>query len=152
MTLIIKGLGLITVFAVCTAFGFSRAAALKRRAAELEDICCRLRELGQYLRYEGVERMRLVQKTFAGSDAVTVLNGGISIAEGIFAPQDRQLLEEFFQKLGSSDVTAECERVELYVGLLSRQQEIAAKNAAEQGKLYRTMGLCAGAAGCLLLI
>lgn len=152
MTLIIKGVGLMTVFAVCAVLGFSKAAVLKRRATELEDIICRLQELGQYLRYEGIERIELVQKTFAGSGSVTVRNGVICVCEGILAPQDIQLLEEFFGKLGSSDARGECERVELYASLLSRQQETAAKSAEREGKLYRTMGLCAGAAGCLLLI
>lgn len=152
MILIIKGLGLLMIFTVCVALGFSKAAAFKRRARELENIICCLQELGQYLRYEGIERISLVKKAFDKSDSVSVINDNIYISEEILAPQDRQLLEEFFGKLGTTEVKGENDRVKLYVELLSKQHETAVKIAEEHGKLYRIVGLCAGAAGCLLMI
>ena len=152
MITVFKVLGMLLLFSVCALLGFYKAAVLAKRAKALETMVCRLKEMAQYLSYEGAEREKLLQKVFGGCDIVDLENGRVQLRDNSLDSGDTEIITDCFSKFGSCDLKGERERLDMYIGMLSDRRENAAKSAAELGRVYRTIGLCAGAAGCLLLI
>ena len=152
MEIFFKSIGLFLLFLLSVWIGFLKAAELKRRAFALRMVCESLQELQNRLRYEGTERVRIINDTFGANGITEIKNSETVINECGLNTADKNQLEDYFKKFGASDTASEEKRAAMYLSLFLKTKEAAEKTAAEQGKLYRTVGVCAGAAVCLLLI
>ena len=65
---------------------------------------------------------------------------------------DTELLVEFGNGLGKTDIEGQLSHCELYAELFSRQAENARQEVAAKGRLYTTLGIAGGLALALLLI
>lgn len=148
----VKLIGLALLFSACTAAGFSRAAALDRRARILRKTSSCLSELGERIRCDGAERGRLLNEIFGGTGILSLSGRSVVLHDCGFSAEDKRLLNDFFDRLGTGGGELEYNRVQLTLTLLSRQQQQADRRAAELSHICRTAGLCAGLAGCLLFL
>lgn len=65
---------------------------------------------------------------------------------------DRQLLLEFGEQLGKTDVDGQLKHLELYEALLKKQLTDAENEINKKSKLYKTMGFFVGTAVALMII
>ncbi len=70
---------------------------------------------------------------------------------GVLPKEDIELLLDFGEKTGTSDLTGQIENCRLYQQLLDTRLEDARKSSREKGRLYMTLGLTGGMALALLL-
>ena len=130
--------------------GFKKSADLRFRVQRLKKLYEETEELLHRLQYEGLERDRLLLSSF--SDFCLVRNGKILFNESGLTAEDAVILKEMIQKLGTGNLETEEKRL-LYVLERLRQQESAAqKIAVTNGKIYQTLGTCAGIMICIFLL
>ena len=137
----IKFLGLILLFCSCTAAGFWKAAALRRRVKTLDAVDTALSELSRRVASDGRERQFLL--------AETITKRGLSAENPFLSADDRKMLAEFLLSFGSGDAETEQHRIALCRGNLHEQRNAAKRAADERARLYRVTGFCMGAAGCI---
>lgn len=65
---------------------------------------------------------------------------------------DRQLLLEFGEQLGKTDVDGQLKHLELYEALFKKQLTDAENEINKKSKLYKTMGFFVGTAAALMII
>ena len=65
---------------------------------------------------------------------------------------DRQLLLEFGEQLGKTDVDGQLKHLELYESLFKKQLTDAENEINKKSKLYKTMGFFVGTAAALMII
>lgn len=65
---------------------------------------------------------------------------------------DMALLKEFGDGLGSTDTEGQLNHIALYQGLFGKQQKSAEDDIAQKSKLYKALGLFAGAAAALMFL
>lgn len=65
---------------------------------------------------------------------------------------DRQLLLEFGEQLGKTDVDGQLKHLELYEALFKKQLTDAENEITKKSKLYKTMGFFVGTAAALMII
>lgn len=65
---------------------------------------------------------------------------------------DRQLLLEFGEQLGKTDVDGQLKHLELYEALFKKQLMDAENEINKKSKLYKTMGFFVGTAAALMII
>lgn len=70
---------------------------------------------------------------------------------GALSREDIELLLDFGEKTGTSDLTGQIENCRLYQQLIGVRLEEARRFAREKGRLYMTLGLIGGMALALLL-
>ncbi|MBQ7089380.1 MAG: stage III sporulation protein AB [Clostridia bacterium] len=71
--------------------------------------------------------------------------------EGLLLPTARQLLTEFAEGCGHTDLAGQQAHIDYYRRLLSAEEETARRHYAEKGRMYRVLGLTSGIALMLLL-
>lgn len=72
--------------------------------------------------------------------------------EGLLLPPVRQLLMEFGEGCGHTDLAGQQAHIAYYRELLTAQEQQARSLWQEKGRVYRTLGLAGGIALMLLLI
>ncbi len=72
--------------------------------------------------------------------------------EGALLPAARQILLEFGEGCGHTDLSGQQAHIAYYRGLLSAQEEEARRLWQEKGRMYRVLGLAGGVALMLLLM
>ena len=71
---------------------------------------------------------------------------------GLLLPPARQILLEFAEGCGHTDLTGQQAHIEYYRTLLTAQEEEARRVWQEKGREYRVLGLAGGVALMLLLM
>ena len=140
------------IFLVCGTAGYIKAAAVLKRKHSLATVCRCLTDMKNRLRYEGNERLRLISEAFSGSGLLEISNGEIIILPCGLSENDCSVLYNLFDSFGSGDLNSEIERIELFLSVFEQKRQDADTNASQQVKLYRTLGICAGAVICLIFI
>lgn len=149
---IIKLTGLLMLFAACCSAGFSKAFRLSARKRTLEEILKCLDGLDARLRYEGSEKRRLLSEAFGKSEILVFKDGGAEIRRGLLPDEDSRPLRELLSGFGSGDTAAEHNKIRLCRRLSEARLISAEQDCASLGRLYCALGVCAGAACCLILI
>ena len=72
--------------------------------------------------------------------------------EGALLPSAGQLLTEFAEGCGRTDLAGQQAHFEYYCRLLAAEEEAARRRYAEKGRVYRVLGLTGGIALMLLLM
>ena len=70
---------------------------------------------------------------------------------GLLLPAARQLLTEFAEGCGRTDMAGQQAHIDYYRRLLAAEEETARRTYAEKGRVYRVLGLTGGIALMLLL-
>lgn len=149
--LLIKIIGLITVFSVCTAAGFMKSAAINKRAKKLSDFYRSICSLAERIRIGSDEILRLVEICFDRS-LCGISENKIVIDESYLSPDDIRLLNELFSGLGMEDSTSEYNRINSYLRLIEIQCESANADTAQLCKLYKSLGALCGIFICIFLL
>lgn len=140
---IFKTAGLLLLFLCCSAFGFIKAATLKKRSDKLSGFIKGLCELSERIRTGGGEIERLLKLCFERKLGV-YQNGSFGLSTEYLLKEDISLLNEFFGDLGMRDTRSEYERCCLYKTLVENRQKEAEQNFRELSKLYNTLGVLSG--------
>ncbi len=150
MNMALKLLGMLLVFSSCFMLGAYKASRLKIRVTGLCGLLEGLSELSARLMYEQSERSVLIHRTLSAK-GIEFDGKGLKCKNGLNA-EDERLLLEFLSDFGSGDINRERERIELYIELFSKVNDAARREADQCSRLYKTLGACLGAAGCLIII
>ena len=151
MKIIFKITGAIFIMLSCTYFGFSAAIKLRQREKSLLEFEGYIRELKNRIIYDGSEVSYLLSVIFP-PDMLTFSNKGIDITDNRLNAEDKRILEEYFLKLGTTESESEADRAALCIEQLKVQQKKAAEDCRQKSNLYRTLGLCCGIFGSIILI
>ncbi len=151
MATMFKISGLLILFLICVFMGFLKAYMLKIRVTDLEEIHKGLSEILQRLRYEGTHRNRLVNDSFSHTNILKIQEDKPVFCDSALEEEDKKIFMEFYESLGTGDFGAESDRVRLYMSLFEGRLKEANKKYGELGRLYKTIGVCIGAAGFILL-
>lgn len=152
MIWMIKLLGFALIFSACALIGTYKSLALKNREQRLLEIKGCFEELSARLLYDGSERTQLIESVFVGKGIVELENGIFKVTDCGISADDKKLLAEFLSAFGSADTKSEYERIKLYTSLTEKNLSNAASENSKLSRLYRTLGICFGAAVCLILL
>jgi len=84
---------------------------------------------------------------------VEYLDGGIvRVTADALTKEDEKIIEDFFCRLGSSERDGEVGRADMCLELLKIQREKAAAASREKKDLYKSLGICCGIFGSILII
>ena len=147
----IKSLGLVTVLASSTLLGVLKAEKLKKRTAELNSICVSLSKLGGLIRVDAGEKNELIKASFPKT-LISFCGGGIKVGGVALKNSDKELLSDFITNIGMSDKESEYNRIKVFSELFKSLQQESEKIAAEQSKLYSSLGFLAGLCICIFLL
>lgn len=164
MILILKVCGMLLVVACTTSIGISMAQALSRRVKELEGCIALVTGLEGELSYslappdEAVarleEREAAQEAPFLSACAALCRKGApfpeawrkaIGTQSGSLTQEDAAIVEALADTLGQCDLDGQLSSLTHAKSLLSMQLSAARERCESHGKLYRTMGLLAGA-------
>lgn len=143
--------GMFLIFAVCTAFGFLKAAALKKRAEKLLNFSRSVAELGERIRSGGGEIKGLLAVCFSDG-MLNIKDDGLSVDDSFLKKEDTALIEEFFGVLGMNDIHSEYERTLAYSELIKARHAEAYAEYREQSRLYRSIGPLSGIFICIFFL
>lgn len=106
---------------------------------------------------EAFATFSLVRDTVAAlpdTPFATAFSSAVEVAEknGLVLPSARQLLLEFGDGCGHTDLTGQQAHIEYYRTLLSAQEADCRRLWQEKGRVYRMLGLTGGVALMLLLM
>lgn len=150
--LVIKLSGLALIFLSSSLFGFYKARLLGARVKTIGGIIGSLSCLKEQIEYGGGELGSILPLCFSDTDAVCIDTDGIKVSSSILTAEDKGILDDLFAVLGSADSATECSRIERCLSLLKRQYHTAQDELNQKGKLWRSGGVCLGAAICIFLI
>lgn len=145
-----KVIGIVLLISVCGIFGLRASALLYLRKYKLREFCFLIGEIEEKMRlgvelekiYESKKAKKLLK---ASGYTVTVIEEGISA-------DDKNLMTDFFSKLGMGDLQSGLALCEDYRQILHKKTAEAEKEAEEKSRLYSVLGLCSGIFIAILLI
>ncbi|MBR2488905.1 MAG: stage III sporulation protein AB [Clostridia bacterium] len=151
MTLIFKAAGLGILFICCSAAGFLKSSALKKRADKLSCFIKNLQELSERIRSGEGEIKQLCSICFE-KNLGEFENGRFSFSKDFLTKEDISLLSEFFENLGMRDSLREYERCMLYKKLIENKQSDAEGDFRSLSGLYNTLGVLCGVFLIIILL
>ena len=146
---------------------------LRSRVRELSALCRMMRETETLLRFQALEFPELfarLRRTGAFASLPLLDECGRRLSDGerladaweaavtdatrrsALDNGDRAALLDFGNGLGATDLEGQLNHVRLHRELLSDRLRVAEENAEARGKVYITLGICAGVGLCMLLI
>lgn len=138
----LKLCGMVLLFSASFLFGVFKAGECNKRVKMLGETVAGLSRLRDRVMYGGGEREKLFKACFPNKDF---------LYDSSFNEEDKRLLKEFFSAFGSGGTESECERITLYEQIFTKRRNDAENYAARTCKLWKTVGFCAGLAGCIFL-
>lgn len=141
MRLLFKILGLLFILTVSTAFGFLKAAALKKRQNQLLQIKNGLLKLKEQLRMRSGNKQILLNNCFPFLEELITLKY-----------EDKTLWNNFLADFGKGDTKQEHDRCESYIALFDNAFRQARNEYNEQQKLYKCLGVLSGIFICIFII
>lgn len=151
MPLLFKGVGLLLIFTVCSAFGFLKSTALRKRAERLSEWARCISRLSEYIRADKSEIDSLIKKCF-GTDRAFFTDNGIRFDKGFLKAEDTAILDELFSVLGTADAEGEYRRTLMYSALVEKQARLAEDECGKLCKLYSVLGVLGGIFICVFFI
>ena len=158
----LKIIGLAVLFCSVSVTGILASSGLKDRVNHLTEFQKIVSQFGVYTQYVHTDIFETMRRINAGekSELLTKLLAleknwsRISIEQALPVQQiaDREVMLEFFTAIGTSDLrgqTAICQKATCQVEALLSE---ANTELAGKGKMYRSLGLCAGLAAVIFFI
>lgn len=138
----LKAVGIITLITVCTLAGFKLSEGIKQRHRKLREYCFLLEEIADRIR-TGTALFDILsgEKT---KELVIVDGLDMRVNKGWLTARDKEILDEFFSKLGFSDKKGETDRCAAYLELLKKQEKDAENQVKAKAGLYSKLGFFAG--------
>ena len=143
--------GMVMVFSVCSIWGFSRSAALKKRAEKLLAFSRSAQELAELIRTEACEIRPLLERTFDGQ-LLKVTEKDFFLNEEYYKKEDVKLLLAFLSKLGLSDSLSEYRRISGYAEIIKQRSDQAFCECEKLCRLYKSLGCMVGIFICIFLL
>ena len=146
----ILGLGMIVLSSA--AIGFLKSKSLLSRCKKLELIYDGAQLLYEHVNQGGAELQQAIENSFAKCDFLHI-NYETNYCDDLdFTKEDKTLINQFFNGLGDSVKSVECERINAFKLKIKTQLNDAKDNCAQKCKIYQTLGVCAGLVIGILLI
>lgn len=139
------------VFSVCSLWGFSKSAAIKKRAQKLQSFSRSASDLAEQIRFSSGEIMPLLTRTFKDG-LLDFGEDGFSINEAYYKREDLEILHEFMGSLGLCDSEAEYRRISGYAQIIRQRGEDAFKECEALCRLYKSLGCLGGIFICIFLL
>lgn len=166
--LTLKIVGCLIIISVSSLSGFLKSYGLYRRRDFLKSFIVFLDSLATHIRYNSSDVFALVRMSVP-DELSEIFNNSIKETNKPFplcwsemsksipksyslTDGDRQVILNFGEKLGVTDVDGEIQHIKLYKSLAIKQLSDAEDNIAKKSKLYKTMGFFIGTAAALMLI
>lgn len=165
----LKCLGCILVFTVCTMAGVNRGSKLSRRTVLLREMSRFLAAVRAELTYrkarsqivlqnaEKSEEHRLLKLDFSGKETPPELvkreedRAQLEWA-ALTTSEERRIFFDALRCVGMQDSAEQCEQLKGAQCLLEQAEKQAGEKAAEEMRIFRTLGVCAGCAAVLFLL
>jgi len=141
---IIKFLGVIILLVSVAGYGFYKAAKAELAAKRVLQYVSCITELRDRIFYDGSEVVTLVKAAFGELPLVVIEDGRIHTADCGIADSERKIIEDFFNRLGTTERQGEVSRAELCLSLLKEKNKIISEETVKKAKLYRILGICGG--------
>ncbi len=142
MNLLFKAVGFVLIILTTSALGFLKANLLNMRYKKLVSLKNAITDLKQRIRLTHNEIDKLIAICFKN----------IPDLYSNLEKSDIEIIKSFFEGVGQSDTSSECERCELYISLLDTQISDAKKNYTELNKLYKSVGFLSGVFICIFFL
>ncbi len=149
---VIKILGLIFVFGSCAVFGFYKAHSLCKRKNHLGKIIDSMYSLYENISYNGGELSAILPISLSSCDFIIYRGRKTEVLSDFLQSEDKRIVKEFFDMLGSADSDTECKRIKRSIALLERQYSTACSECNQKMRLWQCAGVSVGLAFCILLI
>ena len=159
-----KTAGILMIVAACAFAGWARALRLARRVEELERFRGVLQAIRTEIRFSAAPLETLIRRYADRSDwlasCAEALKHGVpfpeawrqAVAAAAAARADKNLLLEFGEGLGATDIEGQTAHCALCAEKLEALLKEAYEEKAKKGKLYVTLGVSAGITLGLLLM
>lgn len=139
-----KIIGILLLVLSGWAIGYKKSSELFLRVRRLELLHGCLQELLARMVYEGAGREELIETLLVSNGFLQKSGSNFSVCDNHLSMEDRELILQYIQTFGNADLKTEEKRLKLLMERLKKQMDTAHKKAEENGKLYRTVGLCGG--------
>lgn len=149
--LLFKVAGLLILFLICCAVGFSKAYNLKKREEKLNTYYRSIDLFSMRIRTENGDTEKLLPLCFKESE-VFLKDGKICYNKSFLNDSDKNLLCEFFSDFGQRSREDEYERTRLFCDLLKKQYLEALEDSRKLCKLYGTVGVLCGIFICIFFL
>ena len=149
--LILKVLGLLTIFTVSCVLGFLKSSALNKRAGKLLDFLKGMDFLGERIKMGASEITELLKISFK-EELITYEESGFFVNNDYLKTEDIEPINEFLAKLGMGDTNSEYERIKAYKAIIELQHKAAESDCLNLCKLYKTLGVLTGVFICIFLL
>ncbi len=133
-------------------FGFYKVSRLRLRRDALTELCRGMEVLKDNLAFGLKELPRLFDECFHSCGFLEIVGGYVNLTDDSLTKEDIKIINEFFSGAGRLDGERECERTQLYIGLVEKQLRDAEDNLLNEGKLWKTLSLCIGIGGGILFL
>ena len=160
-------IGIVVILAACVMAGYTESHKLALRVDQLEKFLQFITNAKTEIRYSAVPVRQIVDKHREGmrllSKCVEYCGAGMEfsaawkrgVQEGTaglgLKKEDLEVMKEFGEGLGMTDLDGQLAHCELYRHLVSSRLEEAQKEKGAKSKLYLMLGVSAGLAAALLL-
>lgn len=145
MDFLIKCFGIVFIIASTSLLGVYSGFKLKSRADALSWYVSAVCEIRDKVRATSAEIPKIVDGLYGGDKFFTVSTPfKVRLKKGALTERDEKLLNEFFGGFGMGDTASQISRCDMYINLLQKEYEQAAKEYAEKSRLYKQLGFFAG--------
>lgn len=149
--LIVKFLGTILIVFSCSIIGFLKSYSLVLRCKKLSQLLDGVNALYENIDQGGNTLDVAIKNSFINCDFL-LCEYGLFVCADASLKNDKILIEDFFNKLGSSTKKIECDRINNFKIKLKNQLKNAQSESDQKSKIYKTLGVCVGLAIAILLI
>jgi len=125
-------------------FGLFGAQKLKKRADCLLDIRLAVEKIKNQIRSGNDDFFFAFNNAFCDIDSIEIIDKKLRFANNLLLKEDKDIIFELFGALGTSDIKGECEKIEIYDGIIEKQYLSAKCEYEQKGKIYKTFGFCVG--------
>ena len=164
--LIVKIIGCILIVSSSFLIGYSKSKKLYLRRDFLKSFVVFLNSLSTNIRYDSADIFTTVSMSARNNDLtyISKLENNkpfdkqwqekISSLPNTLAlnKSDKELLSEFGNELGKTDIDGQLKHIEFYKNLFDNQLLAAEEDIISKSKLYKTIGLFAGISTALMII
>lgn len=152
MNVAVKMAGIIICVISATLLGFLKGVSLKSRVKKLQQLGQALDTLYEHINYGEIPLEEALKRSFYNCDFIKLHGSSVAFRDTDFDIDERQIIIEFFARLGRSGKKAECERIKATAAILRKKEAQANNTAYEKAKLWQTGGVCIGLTIGILLI
>ena len=158
----LKLLGLVVLFFSVCGMGISAGVGLKERVKKLVEfikIAEQFEIYTQYIQTDIFETMRRINASEKSGILTSLLEhqenwsrSSIEEALTVICESDREIMIEFFCAIGTSDLNGQSAVCKKAVLRASQVLQEAREELNSKGKMYRSLGICAGLAAVIFFI